>query len=91
VLAKRLADGTLSLYSLLLYSAVCGTGLDTLPIPGDVAVDRVAALLEEVALLASRWHKPLTARLFPVPGKKAGDEVRWKVEHLVEKFRVMPL
>jgi len=91
VLARRVGEGRLTIYSLLLYSAVCGTGLDTLPIPGDVAPGRVAALLEEVALLAGRWNKPLTARLFLVPGKRAGDEVRWKVPHLVAWFRVMDL
>jgi uncharacterized protein (UPF0210 family) len=91
VLAKRVAEGRLSVYALLLYSAVCGTGLDTVPVAGDVPVERVAALLEDVALLAARWKKPLTARLFPVPGKKAGDEVRWNIPHLVGWFKVMPL
>jgi uncharacterized protein (UPF0210 family) len=91
VLAQRVAEGRLKVYSLLLYSAVCGTGLDTVPIPGDVSPERIAALLQEVALLAGRWNKPLTARLFPVPGKKAGDEVRWKIPHLVAWFRVMDL
>jgi uncharacterized protein (UPF0210 family) len=74
-----------------LYSAVCGTGLDTIPIAGDIPVERVAKLLEEVALLARRWNKPLTARLFPVPGKKAGDEVRWNIEHLVTHFKIMEM
>jgi uncharacterized protein (UPF0210 family) len=91
VLADRVAEGRLSVYSLLLYSAVCGTGLDTIPIAGDVPVDRVAKLLGEVALLARRWNKPLTARLFPVPGKKAGDEVRWNHEHLVTHFKIMEM
>jgi len=91
VLADRVAEGRLTVYALLLYSAVCGTGLDTIPIPGDVSVDRVAKLLEEVALLAHRWNKPLTARLFPVPGKKAGDEVRWNIDHLVSHFKVMKI
>ena len=26
-----------------------------------------------MASLAFKWHKPLTARLIPAPGKKAGD------------------
>jgi len=89
VLAQRAAEGRLHLHSLLLYSAVCGTGLDTVPIPGDTPVATVAALLEEVALLAKRWNKPLSARLFLVPGKKAGDEVKWDRPHLVKSYRVM--
>jgi hypothetical protein len=31
--------------------------------------------LLDVAALALRHNKPLTARLMPIPGKKAGDEI----------------
>jgi hypothetical protein len=89
VLAQRAAEGRFTLHSLLLYSAVCGTGLDTVPIPGDTPITTVAVLLEEVALLAKRWSKPLSARLFLVPGKKAGDRVTWDRPHLVNSYRVM--
>ena len=72
-LAKRAADGTLSVKDVLLYSAVCGTGLDTIPLPGDTTVDQITPLLLDLSALALRLDKPLTARLMPVPGKKAGD------------------
>jgi uncharacterized protein len=73
VLAKRAAEGTLTVKDLLLYSAVCGTGLDTVPLPGGVTADQIAALLLDLSALALRLDKPLTARLMPVPGKVAGD------------------
>ena len=73
VLARAAAEGTLSVKDLLLYSAVCGTGLDTVPLPGAVTAEQVAALLLDISALALRLDKPLTARLMPVPGKKAGD------------------
>jgi uncharacterized protein len=73
VLAKRAAEGTLTIKDLLLYSAVCGTGLDTVPLPGDVTADQIAALLLDLSALALRLDKPLTARLMPIPGKRAGD------------------
>ena len=73
VLAKRAAEGTLTVKDLLLYSAVCGTGLDTVPLPGDVNADQIAALLLDLSALALRLDKPLTARLMPIPGKKVGD------------------
>ncbi|GAP14041.1 uncharacterized conserved protein [Longilinea arvoryzae] len=73
VLAQRTIDGTLGVKDLLMFSAVCGTGLDTVPLPGDVTADQLAALLLDVASLAVRLGKPLTARLMPVPGKRAGD------------------
>jgi uncharacterized protein len=72
-LAKRAADGTLSVKDVLLYSAVCGTGLDTIPLPGDTTIDQIIPLLLDLSALALRLDKPLTARLMPVPGKKEGD------------------
>jgi len=36
-LAPRWADGSCGIDSLLACSAVCGTGLGTVPLPGDVA------------------------------------------------------
>lgn len=73
VLARRAAEGVLAIKDLLLYSAVCGTGLDTVPLPGDVSADQIAALLLDLSALALRLDKPLTARLMPIPGKQAGD------------------
>lgn len=73
VLANRAAEGTLTVKDLLLYSAICGTGLDTVPLPGDVTADQIAALFLDLSALALRLDKPLTARLMPIPGKKVGD------------------
>jgi uncharacterized protein (UPF0210 family) len=73
VLAERAAEGGLTIKDLLLYSAVCGAGLDTVPLAGDVTSDQIAPLLLDLASLALRLDKPLTARLMPIPGKKVGD------------------
>jgi len=73
VLAARTTDMALTWSELLLYSAVCGTGLDTVPLPGDAAPAELAALMLDVASLAATLRKPLSCRLFPVPGKRAGD------------------
>jgi len=72
-LAVRSHDGLFTVNDLLLYSAVCGTGLDTVPLPGDVREEELAGILLDVAALALRLDKPLTARLMPVPGAQAGD------------------
>jgi uncharacterized protein len=74
VLAARWSEGTYDVDSLLAYSAVCGTGLDTVPLPGDVSEQQLAKIIGDVATLAFKWHKPLTARLIPVPGKRAGEQ-----------------
>lgn len=73
ILAKRAAEGTLTVKDALLYSAVCGTGLDTVPLPGDVTADELTPLLLDLCALSLRLDKPLTARLMPIPGKEAGD------------------
>jgi hypothetical protein len=73
VLSQRWSEGTFDLDSLLAYSAVCGTGLDAIPLPGDVSRERLERIMGDVASLAFKWHKPLTARLIPAPGKKPGD------------------
>jgi uncharacterized protein (UPF0210 family) len=60
-LAQRWSEGKLSIDALLSYSSVCATGLDTLPLPEDVTPDQITRILGDVAALASKWHKPLTA------------------------------
>lgn len=73
VLARRASAGLVSIPELLLYSAVCGTGLDTVPLPGDVSESELVGILADVASLALALDKPLTARLMPIPGKAAGE------------------
>ncbi|MBM4422981.1 MAG: DUF711 family protein [Chloroflexi bacterium] len=82
VLAARASEGLLTLNDLLLYSTVCGTGLDTVPLPGDITAAELSAILLDVAALAMRHNKPLTARLMPMPGKKGGDEIRFDFPYL---------
>lgn len=72
-LAKRATQGMLTLKDLLMYSAVCGTGLDTVPLPGDTPPEILATVLLDLAALGQRLAKPLTARLMPIPGKQAGE------------------
>jgi uncharacterized protein (UPF0210 family) len=74
LLAKRWAEGTFTIDSVLAYSAVCGTGLDTIPLPGDVALDQMERIFSDVASLAVKWNKPLSARLQPIKGRKAGEQ-----------------
>ena len=89
-LAERATGGTLSIKDLLLYSTVCGTGLDTVPLPGDATPEQLAAVLVDVAALGVRLGKPLTARLMPIPGKKAGDPTHFDFDYFINS-RVMAL
>ena len=82
VLAQRWAESTYNIDSLLAYSAVCGTGLDTIPLPGDISADQMERIFGDVASLALKWNKPLSARLQPVQGKKPGDRTDFQDPYL---------
>jgi uncharacterized protein (UPF0210 family) len=76
-LAQRWAESAYTTDSLLAYSAVCGTGLDTIPLSGDISEAQMVRIFGDVASLARKWNKPLSARLQPVQGKKAGDQTEF--------------
>src|SRR5881628_1430297 len=86
VLARRASEGRYSVRDLLLYSSVCGTGLDVVPLPGDSRADRLAALIADVAALSTKLRKPLSARLFPVPGRAAGEMARFDNPYLTDSI-----
>jgi uncharacterized protein (UPF0210 family) len=90
VLAARAEEGSLTVKDLLLYSAVCGTGLDTVPLPGDLSPGEISAVLLDIAALSLRLDKPLTARLMPIPGKKAGEATAFDFPYFANS-RVMAL
>jgi hypothetical protein len=90
VLALRASEGLLSINDLLLYSSVCGTGLDVIPLPGDTSAAQIEAILLDLSALALRLDKPLTARLMPIPGKNAGDATGFDFEYFANS-RVMSL
>ena len=90
VLAQRAIEGELTVSDLLLYSAVCGTGLDTIPLPDDITEEQLYAILLDLAALAQRLGKPLTARLMPIPNKKVGDKTEFDFEFFANS-RVMDL
>lgn len=90
VLARRATEGRYSVRELLLYSSVCGTGLDVVPLPGETPATRLAPLVGDVAALATKLRKPLSARLFPVPGKAAGETAHF-ADPLLFDCRVLPL
>jgi uncharacterized protein (UPF0210 family) len=82
LLAQRWAEGTYNTDDLLAYSAVCGTGLDTVPFPGNISAAQMELIYGDVAALAWKWKKPLTARLQPVAGKGAGDPTPFHSQYL---------
>jgi uncharacterized protein (UPF0210 family) len=90
VLAQRAGEGRFGVRDLLLYSSVCGTGLDLVPIPGDTPPEVITRVIRDVAALAARWQKALSARLFLVPGKQPGQSATFD-DPLLTPCTVLPV
>lgn len=84
LLAALWEQGALTAHQLLAYSSVCGTGLDTVPLPAGTTVEQITGLLLDMATLAVKLTKPLSARLFPLPGVAPGERTSFGSPHLVD-------
>jgi len=71
ILAERLLTGygsydnpkpTYTVKDLIAYSTVCGVGLDTVPISGDVTEDALVGVFVDLCTVAFRLNKPLSCR-----------------------------
>ncbi len=90
VLAKRVGEHRFDLRDLLLYSSVCGTGLDMVPLPGEVPRATLAGIIADVGTLAVRLRKPLSARLYLVPGRTAGEIAEFDNPYLTPAMVMNP-
>ena len=89
-LAELTETNQLRLVDLLSISSVCGVGIDTVPLPGDVTEQALAALMLDVAGLADRWQKPLSCRVFPLPAKISGEKTTFDFPHMMNAV-ILPL
>jgi len=71
----------LELDTLLLYATICGTGLDCVPLPGNITQKELFYILLDLSIISVKFGKPLTARLMPIPGRESGDDVDFDFEY----------
>jgi len=76
-IAEAARTGRLSLEKLEALTSVCSVGLDMVAIPGETAAETIAAIIADEMAIGVVNGKSTAARLIPVPGKKAGDRVRF--------------
>jgi len=88
-LAKKIGR-TISLEKLILYSTVCGCGLDMVPISGTTSPDELASLLQDVMVLSSTLIKPLGVRVLPIPTKTTNEMTEFNHDFLVN-CRILPV
>jgi uncharacterized protein (UPF0210 family) len=71
-----------SIDSVILYSTVCGCGLDMLPLPYNTSKLEIASMILDVATTAIKLNKPLGVRVLPIPSKITGDYTDLKLDFL---------
>jgi uncharacterized protein (UPF0210 family) len=90
-IANSLSKNNFNLDTLLLYSTICGTGLDCVPLPGDITERELFYILLDLCTISLRLNKPLTARLMPIPDRNAGEYVDFDFEYFASMTKVMDI
>ncbi len=88
-ISERLMENKISIETLLLYSTICGTGLDCVPLPGTITSEELFSILLDLCTISLKLDKPLTARLMPIPGKQVGELVEFDFEYFAKKTRII--
>jgi uncharacterized protein (UPF0210 family) len=76
-LARRAAEGALTIEKLEAMTAVCSVGLDMIVVPGDTSAETIAGIIADEAAIGMCNNKTTAVRIIPAPGKKAGDHVEF--------------
>jgi len=76
-IAEAVSQGYLGLEKLEAMTSVCSVGLDMVAIPGKTSVETIAAIVADEMAIGVMNKKTTAARLIPVPGKEAGQEVEF--------------
>lgn len=77
ILASRFSSGHLTINDLILYSSVCGCGLDMIPISGSVSDSSLSKLASDVGSMAFRLNKPLGVRMLSMHGMQIGEHTEF--------------
>jgi uncharacterized protein (UPF0210 family) len=80
----------LSVESIIGYSALCGCGLDMVPLPGAFLEEELASIILDVAAIAIRLDKPLGVRVLPIPNSEAHEFTNFDSDFLTNT-RILPL
>ena len=81
-MGKRNNNKIYSIDSLTSYSAVCGCGLDMVPLPGDIFEEEITSIILDIAGLSTVLRKPLGVRLLPIPMKNENEFTHFNMDFL---------
>ena len=83
---KKICDANnkklLSLDSLIMYSSLCGCGVDMVPVPGSILEEEISSIVLDVAALSIKLNKPLGVRLLPIPNSDANEFTEFDMDFL---------
>lgn len=74
-MARRAAEGALTIEKLEAMTAVCSVGLDMIIVPGDTTQETIGGIIADEAAIGMVNKKTTAVRIIPAPGKKVGDRV----------------
>lgn len=84
VLASALSRRGLTLGSLLALSAVCGVGIDMVPISGLSFPEDVGGVILDAAGISATLNKPLSVRVLPIPHKLDNEVTSFNMDFLCD-------
>jgi uncharacterized protein (UPF0210 family) len=70
--------------TLVATSAVCGCGIDMVPVSGTSFPEEIAAVILDIAALATSLSKPLGVRLLPIPNRSANEFTAFNMDFLCD-------
>ncbi len=82
-LAKRNNQRMYDIDSLLLYSTVCGCGLDMVPMPGNILEDELTGMILDLSALSINLNKPLGFRVLPIPGSATNEMTDFNYDFMI--------
>ncbi len=74
-MARRAAEGALTIEKLEAMTAVCSVGLDMIVLPGETTPETISGLIADEAAIGMINGKTTAVRVIPAPGRKAGERV----------------
>jgi uncharacterized protein len=83
-LASAISRRYITLGGLLSLSAICGCGIDMVPISGTSFQEEIAALILDVAGLSSALGKALGIRVLPIPNRLVNEFTQFNVDFLCD-------
>lgn len=82
-ISRSMAERPLDMASFMLWSTLCGCGVDMIPVPGNVDARSIGALYADVATLSNRHAKPLGVRILPIPNRRVNQLTQFNHDFLV--------